>query len=302
MAEAIHPVPADFEAAIGPQELAALHRAVATDPDAFWLDQAKRLDWVRFPQQAGDWSFDEADFGIRWYADGELNLSVNCLDRHLATHGDRTALIFEADQPGTGRTLTYRELHAETCRMANLLKSRGIGRGDRVMIYLPMIPEAAAAMLACTRIGAIHSVVFGGFSPDSLAGRIADCDACAVITADEGLRGGKAIPLKANVDTALAQRDVPTVIVIARTGADVPMMDGRDVSYTAVRDQLSTDCEPEAMNAEDPLFILYTSGSTGQPKGVVHTTGGYAVWAATTFDWILGPRDDDIFWCTADVG
>ncbi|MEO6255668.1 MAG: AMP-binding protein, partial [Sphingomicrobium sp.] len=190
MAEAIHPVPADFEAAIGPQELAALHRAVATDPDAFWLDQAKRLDWIRFPLQAGDWSFDEADFGISWYADGELNLSVNCLDRHLATHGERAALIFEADQPGTGCTLTYRDLHAETCRMANLLKSRGIGRGDRVMIYLPMIPEAAAAMLACARIGAIHSVVFGGFSPDSLAGRIADCDACAVITADEGLRGG----------------------------------------------------------------------------------------------------------------
>ncbi|MEO8175381.1 MAG: acetate--CoA ligase [Sphingomicrobium sp.] len=302
MAEAIHPVPADFDAAIGPDDLAALHRAVETDPDAFWLDQAKRLDWARFPQQAGDWSFDEADFGIRWFADGQLNLSVNCLDRHLATRGDRTALIFEADQPGDGRTLTYRELHAETCRMANLLKSRGVRRGDRVMIYLPMIPEAAAAMLACARIGAIHSVVFGGFSPDSLAGRIADCDACAVITADEGLRGGKPIPLKANVDTALARRDVATVIVIARTGAEVLMKDGRDVSYAAVRDHLSTECEPEVMNAEDPLFILYTSGSTGQPKGVVHTIGGYAVWAATTFDWIFGPRDDDIFWCTADVG
>jgi acetyl-CoA synthetase len=302
MSEAVHPVPPGFRAKIGPKELAELNRRAEEDTKAFWLDQARRLDWARFPTQAGDWSFDEADFAIRWYADGELNLSVNCLDRHLAERGDRIALIFEPDEPGTGRTLTYRELHAETCRMANLLKSRGIGRGDRVMIYLPMIPEAAAAMLACARIGAIHSVVFGGFSPDSLAGRIADCDACAVITADEGVRGGKPIPLKKNVDTALAKRDVPTVIVVTRTGADVAMKEGRDVSYSAVRDQLSTTCEPEVMNAEDPLFILYTSGSTGQPKGVVHTTGGYAVWAATTFDWIFGAGDDDIFWCTADVG
>jgi len=302
MSAAVHPVPDGFETRIGLGELAELHRRVDEDTDAFWLDQARRLDWSRFPTEAGDWSFDQADFGIRWYADGALNLSVNCLDRHLATRGDRTALIFEADEPGDGRTLTYRELHAETCRMANLLKSRGIGRGDRVMIYMPMIPEAAAAMLACARIGAIHSVVFGGFSPDSLAGRIADCDACAVITADQGVRGGKHIPLKANVDTALARRDVRTVIVVTRTGAEVPMKDGRDVSYSAVRDELATECEPEVMNAEDPLFILYTSGSTGQPKGVVHTVGGYAVWAAATFDWVFGARDDDIFWCTADVG
>ena len=206
-----------------------------------------------FPTQAGDWSFDEADFGIRWYADGELNLSVNCLDRHLAARGERIALVFEPDEPGTGRTLTYRELHAETCRMANLLKQRGIGRGDRVMIYMPMIPEAASAMLACARIGAIHSVVFGGFSPDSLAGRIADCDACAVITADEGVRGGKVIPLKANVDAALATRDVPTVIVVTRTGAEVPMKDGRDVSYSAVRDQLPAECEPEIDERRGPV-------------------------------------------------
>ncbi len=302
MSAAVHPVPPGFKAKIRPGELAELHRKADAEPDAFWLDQARRLDWSCFPTQAGDWSFDEADFGIRWYGDGELNLSVNCLDRHLAERGERVALIFEPDEPGTGRTLTYRELHAETCRMANLLKERGIGRGDRVMIYMPMIPEAAAAMLACARIGAIHSVVFGGFSPDSLAGRIADCDACAVITADEGVRGGKKIPLKANVDTALAKRDVPNVIVVTRTSADVPMKEGRDISYSAVRDRLSTECEPETMNAEDPLFILYTSGSTGQPKGVVHTTGGYAVWAATTFDWIFGAGDDDIFWCTADVG
>ena len=302
MAQAVHPVPEGFTAKIGPNDLAELQRRADDEPEAFWLDQARRLDWSRFPTQAGDWSFDEADFGIRWYADGELNLSVNCLDRHLAERGDRIALIFEPDEPGTGRILTYRELHAETCRMANLLKERGIRRGDRVMIYMPMIPEAAAAMLACARIGAIHSVVFGGFSPDSLAGRIADCDACAVITADEGVRGGKKILLKANVDTALARRDVPTVIVVTRTGADVPMKEGRDVSYSVVRDRLSAECEPEPMNAEDPLFILYTSGSTGQPKGVVHTTGGYAVWAAATFDWIFGAGDDDVFWCTADVG
>ena len=300
--DAVHPVPEGFQASIGPDDLRALRDKAERDPDAFWLDQARRLDWMKQPTQAGDWSFDEDDFHIRWYADGEINLSVSCLDRHLEANGDRTAIIFEADEPGEGRRVTYRELYEETCRFANLLKSRGIGRGDRVMLYMPMIPEAAAAMLACARIGAIHSVVFGGFSPDSLAGRIADCDASAVITADEGVRGGKRIPLKANVDTALEQRNVPTVIVVTRTGADVPMKDGRDVSYSAVRDGLAASCEPEPMNAEDPLFILYTSGSTGKPKGVVHTTGGYGVWAATTFEWIFDYRQDDIFWCTADVG
>nr|WP_246166498.1 acetate--CoA ligase [Sphingomonas sinipercae] len=287
---------------MGPPELAALRDQVERDPDAFWLEQARRLQWQQFPTRAGNWSFDEADFNIRWFEDGALNLSVNCLDRHLAADGDRTALVFEADEPGDGRRVSFRELHEETCRLANLLKERGIRRGDRVMIYMPMIPEAAAAMLACARIGAVHSVVFGGFSPDSLAGRIQDCDACAVITADEGVRGGKVIPLKRNVDAALEQRDVPTVIVVSRTGADVPMKDGRDIAYAQVRDRLDTDCAPEAMNAEDPLFILYTSGSTGKPKGVVHTTGGYAVWAAATFDWVFDYRRDDIFWCTADVG
>ncbi|MEA3057220.1 MAG: acetyl-CoA synthetase [Sphingomonadales bacterium] len=302
MSEAVHPVPDDFGARIGPREVAELNALVDSDPDRFWLDQARRLTWHKFPLKAGDWSFNHDDFRIRWYADGELNLSVNCLDRHLAENGERTALIFEADEPGHGHAWTYRELYEETCRFANLLKSRGVRRGDRVMIYMPMIPEAAAAMLACSRIGAVHSVVFGGFSPDSLAGRIADCDACAVITADEGLRGGKKIPLKRNVDLALEQRDVPTVIVVSRTGSDVPMKDGRDIRYSAVRADLATDCEPEMMNAEDPLYILYTSGSTGKPKGVVHTTGGYAVWAAATFDWVFDYRREDIFWCTADVG
>ena len=300
MTEKIHPVPEGFKARIGPLELAELNDLASADPERFWLDQARRLTWSKFPTRAGDWSFNEEDFRIRWYEDGELNLSVNCLDRHLAEHGDRTAVIFEADEPGTGRTVTYRQLYEETCRFANLLKQHGINRGDRVMIYMPMIPEAAAAMLACARIGAVHSVVFGGFSPESLAGRIADCDACAVITADEGVRSGKKIPLKRNVDEALAARDVPTVIVVTRTGADVPMKEGRDIRY--VRGGLPTECEPEIMNAEDPLFILYTSGSTGQPKGVVHTTGGYAVWAATTFDWVFDYRPDDIFWCTADIG
>ena len=302
MSETVHPVPEDFNGRIQPAELDALYELADSDPDRFWLEQAKRLDWQQFPERMGDWSFREDDFHITWYADGKLNLSVNCLDRHLEEHGDRTAIIFEADEPGEGRSLTYRELYEETCRFANLLKQRGIRRGHRVMIYMPMIPEAAAAMLACARIGAIHSVIFGGFSPESVAGRIADCDACAVITADEGVRGGKIIPLKRNVDAALQHRDVEHVIVVTRTGADVPMKEGRDVSYSAVRDSLPTECEPEVMDAEDPLFILYTSGSTGKPKGVVHTTGGYSVWAATTFDWIFDYRENDIFWCTADVG
>jgi acetyl-CoA synthetase len=303
MTHAVHPVPEHFKARIGPDELAALRQQFARDPDGFWLEQAKRLDWSRAPTRAGDWSFARQDFHIRWYEDGQLNLSVNCLDRHLAERGDRTALVFEPDEPGTGHAWTYRELHAETCRFANLLRQQGIRRGDRVMIYLPMIPEAAAAMLACSRTGAVHSVVFGGFSPESLAGRIDDCGAVAVITADQGVRGGKVIPLKANVDAALEMSaGIRTVIVIRRTGAEVPMQAGRDVDYSAVRDSLATEAEPEVMNAEDPLFILYTSGSTGKPKGVVHTTGGYSVWAATTFDWIFGATQDDIFWCTADVG
>ena len=302
MSEAAVAVPEGFDARIGPAELAALREAFAADSDAFWLALTKRLDWVHQPTKAGNWSFDERDFHIEWFADGVLNLSANCLDRHLPDKADQPALIFEADEPGDGRSISYHELHEETCRLANALRSRCVKRGDRVMIYLPMIPEAAAAMLACARIGAVHCVVFGGFSPESLAGRIADCGAVAVITADEGRRGGKSIPLKANVDQALATSPVDTVIVIARTGATVPMIEGRDLAWAELRATMSANCPPEPMNAEDPLFILYTSGSTGKPKGVVHTTGGYATWAAATFDWIFGADPADVFWCTADVG
>ena len=302
MSQAVVPVPAGFDAHIGAGELAALHDAFAADPVKFWLEQARRIEWSRPPTMAGDWSYAQSDFHIRWYADGVLNLSVNCLDRHLAERGERIALIWEGDEPSERARWTYRRLHAETCRLANGLKSRGVGRGDRVMIYLPMIPEAAAAMLACARIGAVHSVVFGGFSPESLAGRIADCGAVAVITADEGRRGGKSIPLKVNVDRALAISPVATVIVVRRTGAKVPMTEGRDLDWAKCRLKFAAECEPEPMAAEDPLFILYTSGSTGKPKGVVHSTGGYAVWTAATFEWIFGPREGDIFWCTADVG
>ena len=299
-----HAVPADFVARIGAAELQALREEVATDPDAFWLAQAKRLDWVTPPTVAGDWSFDEADFHIRWFADGKLNLAANCLDRHLAERGDKIAILFEGDEPGDGRTLTYRELHDLVGRFANLLKRENVRRGERVMIYMPMIPEAAAAMLACARIGAVHSVCFGGFSPESLASRIEDTGARIVVTADEGLRGGKRIPLKANVDAAcaLSGASIERVIVVARTGAEVQWHPQRDIRWEVERDVLSPDCPAEPMAAEDPLFILYTSGSTGKPKGIVHTTGGYATYVATTFDWVFGAREDDIFWCTADVG
>jgi len=297
-------VPVDYMTNIGTAELSALRAHAAGDVNAFWLEQAKRLDWVRSPTMAGDWSFDEADFHIRWFADGKLNLAFNCLDRHLAERGDKVAILFEGDEPGEGRSLTYRDLHDMVGRFANLLKRENVVRGDRVMIYMPMIPEAAAAMLACARIGAVHSVVFGGFSAESLASRIEDTGARVVITADEGLRGGKRIPLKASVDAAcaLSGAAIERVIVVTRTGADIAWHPQRDLRWEDEREALSPLCLAEAMDAEDPLFILYTSGSTGKPKGVVHTTGGYATYVATTFDWAFGTREDDIFWCTADVG
>jgi acetyl-CoA synthetase len=305
MSETVYPVPADFAAAsrIRAEDYERLYAEARDNPDAFWGREIDRLDWMKKPTVFGNWSYEQADFGIRWFEDGELNLSVNCIDRHLATRADQTAILFEGDEPGEGRRITYRELHEEVCRFANVLKAQGVRKGDRVTIYMPMIPEAAFAMLACARIGAIHSIVFGGFSPDSLAGRIQDCDSSLVITADEGMRGGKRIPLKLNVDKALEQcTSVSSVIVVGRTGADVPMTAGRDHGYAALRDAASADCPPERMNAEDPLFILYTSGSTGKPKGVLHTTGGYLLWVTMTFDMVFGFREGDLFWCTADVG
>ena len=281
---------------------AALAR-VETDPDGYWRELAGRLDWIRAPTRAKDVSFRREDFHVRWYEDGVLNVSVNCLDRHIAERGDQVALIWEPDDGENGTTLTYRQLLSEVCRMAHVLKSKGVKKGDRDTIYLPMIPQAAVAMLACARIGAVHSVIFGGFSPDSIAGRIQDCDSRIVITADEGLRGGKVIPLKRNVDEALQDcPQVADVIVIRRTRADVPMATGRDVFYSDVKGTVSDQCDPEPMNAEDPLFILYTSGSTGKPKGVLHTTGGYLVWASHTHELVFDYRPGEVFWCTADVG
>jgi acetyl-CoA synthetase len=305
MSETFYPVPPGFAA---PQSLteADYVRAYAEaheNPDDYWRREAGRLDWLTPFTTVKNVSFNEADFRIRWFEDGALNVSANCLDRHLAMRGDQIAIIFEGDEPGEGRRLTYRELHEEVCRFANILKQRGVRKGDRVTLYMPMIPEAAVAMLACTRIGAIHSVVFGGFSPDSLAGRIQDCDSRLVVTADEGVRGGKIIPLKANVDAALAScPSVDTVIVVARTGADVPMVAGRDIAYTEARASVSAECAAEPMGAEDPLFILYTSGSTGKPKGVLHSTAGYLLWVAKTFADVFDYREGEIFWCTADVG
>ncbi len=278
-------------------------RSVA-DPDGFWGEAGKRLDWIKPYTRVKNTSFEPGNISIKWYEDGVLNLSANCIDRHLATRGDQTAIIFEPDDPnGAVRQITYRELHAEVCRFANVLKAEGVRKGDRVTIYMPMIPEAAYAMFACARIGAVHSVVFGGFSPDSIAGRINDCDSHFVITANEGLRGGRTIPLKANVDAALAHAPrVTRVLVVRHTATDVPMQAGRDIWWHEVSEGVGTDCPPEPMGAEDPLFILYTSGSTGKPKGVLHTTGGYLVFVAYTHQIVFDYHDGDIYWCTADVG
>jgi acetyl-CoA synthetase len=281
----------------------AAWREVESNPDAYWRKVGERLDWSTPFTTVKDTSFDREDFHIRWFADGALNASVNCLDRHLATRANDVAIIWEGDDPADSRRITYAEVHAEVCRMANVFKSLGVVKGDRVTIYLPMIPEAAYAMLACARIGAVHSVIFGGFSPDSIAGRIQDCGSHFVITADEGLRGGRKVPLKANVDKALEScPDVKTVVVVRRTGADVAMISGRDVDYDIARRGAATHCAPEPMNAEDALFILYTSGSTGKPKGVLHTTGGYLAWAAHTHELVFDYRPGEVFWCTADVG
>ena len=301
----LYPVPAEWaaRARVDTAGYEALYAAAKADPDAFWLEQAKRLDWVTPPTRAGDWSFEEDDFHIRWFEDGVLNVSANCLDRHLAERGDQLAIIWEPDEPGEApRRFTYAEVHAEVCRFANVLKAQGVRKGDRVTVYLPMIPEAAFCLLACARIGAIHSVVFGGFSPEALAGRIQDCDSKLVVTADEGRRGGKRVPLKANVDAAAAHApSLERVLVIRATGGAVEMS-ARDLWYHEAAEGVTTDCPPEPMKAEDPLFILYTSGSTGKPKGVLHSTGGYLLWAAFTHEMVFDYRAGDIFWCAADIG
>ena len=273
------------------------------DPDAFWAEHGRRIDWIKPYSQISDVSYDAADLHIKWYADGTLNAAANCLDRHLETRGDQTAIIWEGDDPADSRHITYAELHAEVCKFANVLKAEGAKKGDRITIYMPMIPEAAVAMLACARIGAVHSVVFGGFSPDALAGRIQDCDSNMVITADEGVRGGRPVPLKSNTDAALEScPDCSKVIFVRRTGGDIGWVDGRDVWYHEAMSGASAECPPEEMNAEDPMFILYTSGSTGKPKGVLHTTGGYMVYASMTHQYVFDYHDGDIYWCTADVG
>jgi len=280
-----------------------MYRRSTEDPEGFWGEHGKRLDWIKPYTHVKDVSFASQDLHIRWFYDGTLNACSNCLDRHLKTRGDQAAIIWEGDDPAISRTLTYRELHTEVCKFANALKSLGVKRGERVTIYMPMIPEAAVAMLACARIGAIHSVVFGGFSPEALANRIRDCGSNIVITADEGVRGGRTIAMKASADAAMEKcPEVATCVVVTRTGGKIEWREGRDHWYEDLMKKSSADCPPEEMNAEDPLYILYTSGSTGKPKGVVHTTGGYLTYVALTHQYVFDYHDGDIYWCTADVG
>ena len=305
MSENLIPVPEEWKkrAFMTRAQYEAAYAESVRDPDGFWGQEAKRLDWAKPFTKVKNVSWDPDNLSIKWFEDGALNVSANCIDRHLEKRGDQTAIIWEGDDPKDSKHITYRQLHAEVCKFANVLKNRGVNKGDRVTIYMPMIPEAAYAMLACTRIGVVHSVVFGGFSPDSLAGRIIDCDSKVVITADEGLRGGKPVPLKKNTDAAVAKAGiVNSVIVVKRTGGAVEMQGGRDVWYHEEAAKVPADCPAEAMNAEDPLFILYTSGSTGKPKGVLHTSGGYLLWAAWTHHYVFDYHEGDIYWCTADVG
>jgi len=300
----LFPIPASFaeNAWINEADYVQLYDQSIAEPEGFWREQAKRLHWTTPFTRVKDTSF-TGDVKIRWFADGRLNASYNCIDRHLAEKADSTAILWEGDSPTESKHVTYSELHANVCRLANAMKARGVKKGDRVTIYMPMIPETAFAMLACARIGAIHSVVFGGFSPESLAVRIRDCDSNVLITADEGLRGGRKIPLKANVDEALKQcPGVSTVIVVRRTGGTVGWTDGRDIWYHEFVAHAANECVPEVMSAEDPLFILYTSGSTGKPKAVVHTTGGYLVYTSMTHQYVFDYHDGDIYWCTADIG
>jgi len=304
MADQVIPVKSSIaaKALITKEKYLDMAKRAGNDPNGFWAEESRRISWIKQPTKIKNTSYDR-DVSIKWFEDGVLNASANCLDRHLATRGDQVAIIWEGDNPNDSRHVTYRELHADVCRMANVLKSIGAKKGDRVTIYMPMIVEAAVAILACARIGAIHSVVFGGFSPDSLANRIQDCDSSILITADEGRRGGRKVPLKANVDAALKTCPMmKSVLVVKATGGAVSMHEGRDHWYHEAGAKVAADCPPEPMGAEDPLFILYTSGSTGKPKGVLHTTGGYMVWASFTHEYVFDYHPGEIFWCTADVG
>jgi acetyl-CoA synthetase len=305
MQDKIYDVPSDWSrrAYFDAAGYEAKYRHSIENPEAFWAEEGRRIHWFRPFTRVKNTRFGPGEVSIRWYEDGTTNAAYTCVDRHLATRGDQTAIIWEGDDPSESKAITYRELHAEVCRMANIMRNRGVQRGDRVTIYLPMIPEAAYAMLACARLGAVHSVVFGGFSPDSLASRIQDARSAFVVTADEGLRGGRKVPLKANVDAAIERvGGVDHVLVVRRTGSAVDMVPGRDVYYDEAAAQVTDECPVEEMNAEDPLFILYTSGSTGTPKGVLHTTGGYLVYAAMTHQYVFDYHDGDVYWCTADVG
>ena len=300
-----YPVPKAFAASanLKPEGYRDMYQASISDPEKFWGAQGKRLSWIKDYTSVKDVSWDKSNLSVKWYSDGVLNVTENCIDRHLETRGDKPAIIFEGNHPDDHRTLTYRELHGEVCRFANVLKKLGVKKGDRVTIYMPMIVEAALSMLACARIGAVHSVVFGGFSPEALAGRITDCDSTFVITADEGKRGAKSVPLKSACDAACEIAGiVKTVLVIGHTGGDVNMKAGRDVWYHDALMGVSSNCPFEPMSAEDPLFILYTSGSTGKPKGVLHTTGGYLVWASITHEYVFDLKEEDVYWCSADVG
>jgi acetyl-CoA synthetase len=305
MSDKIYEVPADWtkRAFVTDAQYKKMYQTSLTDPNGFWAEQAKRIHWNRHFGKVKNTSFDKPNVSIKWFEDGSTNVAYNCVDRHLHSRGDQTAIIWEGDDPKESKHITYKELHDEVCRFANILRTRNVKKGDRVTIYMPMIPEAAYAMLACARIGAIHSVVFGGFSPDSLAGRIEDCKSNIVITADEGFRGGRKVPLKANTDAAIKKvGGVDFVVVVKRTGAPVDMDPVRDVWYHEAKEVVTADCPCEDMNAEDPLFILYTSGSTGKPKGVLHTTAGYLIYVAMTHQYVFDYHDGDIYWCTADVG
>ena len=301
----IFPVPEEWaeRALLDEAGYEKMYRQSIENPEKFWGEQGKRVDWIKPYTQVKDVSFSPDDLHIRWYHDGTLNASANCLDRHLETRGDQVALIWEGDDQADSRTLTYRELYEEVCKFANVLKANGVKKGHRVTIYLPMVPEIAVAVLACARVGAIHSVIFGGFSPESISGRIHDSKSSVIVTADEGIRGGRTIPLKGNVDEALKQcPSIEKCIVVKRSGADISWFSGRDIWYHEAIARAPSDCPPEEMKAEDPLFILYTSGSTGTPKGVLHTTGGYMVYASMTFQYVFDYHDGEIYWCTADVG